>query len=138
MSRNSKDLLGRVDRIAQAWEKRRAEKTFSGLSVTQFKQASRESREARAVIRELEASLQGAKKRCRLADAELLKVERRVVLSVRGDAEDGEDSALFGEMGFVPRSQRTRRARRRSGNGATPPLPGPVPVPVQAMPEKVS
>jgi hypothetical protein len=133
MSKNSRDLLARVDRITQAWEKRRAEKKFSGLSVTQFKEASQESRAARVAIRELEASLQGAKKRCKLADAELLKVERRVVLSVRGDAEDGEDSALFGEMGFVPRSQRTRRARRRTGNGV---IPVAAPAPNQPAPDK--
>jgi hypothetical protein len=136
MARNMKDVLERVDRITQAWEARRAAKTFSGLSVTQFREKSRESRDARAAIKELETSLQGARKRSKLADAELLKVERRVVLCVRGDEEDGEDSVLYGEMGFVPRSQRIRRARRRSANGAKPPSPGPAPA--QATPEKVT
>jgi hypothetical protein len=137
MARESKDLLIRVDRIAQGWEKRRPKKKFSGLSVTQFRDAAQASRQARQDVKELEASLQGAKKRQKLADAELLKVERRVVLSVRGDAEDGEDSVLFGEMGFVPRSQRTRRARRRTTDGVTAPSPGPTPVPPVA-PEKVA
>ena len=125
MARQSKDVLERVDNIAQGWEKRRPEKTFSGLTLPEFREASRESREARAVIKELTASLKGAKKRSKLADAKLLKVERRVLLCVQGDAEDGEDSALFEEMGFAPRSQR-RRARRRTGNGVQAPSPEPV------------
>ena len=137
MARESKDLLIRVDRITQAWEKRRPEKKFSGLSVTQFKDAAQASRQARQDIQELEASLQGAKKRQKLADAELLEVERRVVLSVRGDGEDGEDSVLYGEMGFTPRSQRTRRARRRMTDGVKAPSAGPTPVPPVA-PEKVA
>jgi hypothetical protein len=72
---------------------------------------------------------------------ELLKVERRVLLCVQGDEEDGEDSALFVEMGFVPRSQR-RRARRRTGNGVTAPSPASAsaaaPPPTQPEPEKVT
>ena len=137
MAGESKDLLIRVEREAQAWERLRPEKKFSGLSVTQFKDAAQASRQARQDIKELEASLQGAKKRLKLADAELLKVERRVVLSVRGDGEDGEDSVLFGEMGFVPRSQRTRRVRRRTTNGVKAPSAGPTPVP-SVVPEKVA
>jgi hypothetical protein len=135
MASESKDLLIRVDRIAQAWEKRRPEKKFSGLSVTQFKDAAQASRQARQDIKELEASLQGAHKRRKLADAELQQVERRVVLSVRGDEEDGEDSVLFGEMGFVPRSQRSRRTRRRTTDGVKAPSAGPTPMPPVA-PEK--
>ena len=99
--------------------------------------AAQASRQARQDVKELEASLQGAKKRLKLADAELLEVERRVVLSVRGDAEDGEDSALYGEMGFVPRSQRTRRVRRRTSDGVKAPPAGPTPVP-PVVPEKVA
>ena len=137
MTRESRDLLIRVEREAQAWERRRPEKKFSGLSVTQFKDAAQASRQARQDVKELEASLQGAKKRLKLADAELLKVERRVVLSVRGDGEDGEDSVLFGEMGFVPRSQRTRRARRRTGGGVNAPAAGPTPV-LSVVPERVA
>ncbi len=136
MAIDSRDLIQRVDRIAQGWEKLRPGKKFSGLTVLQFKEAAEASRQARVVIKELEASLQGAKKRCKLADAELQKVERRVVLSVRGDEEDGEDSALFGEMGFVPRSQRPRRARRRTSDGVKVPVPGPALAPLVAAPDK--
>ena len=137
MARGANDLLIRVDREVQAWERLRPERQFSGLTVTQYKGAADASRRARQDIKELEASLQGAKKRLKLADAELLKVERRVVLSVRGDGEDGEDSVLYGEMGFVPRSQRTRRVRRRSTNGVKAPSAGPIPVP-PSVPEKVA
>jgi len=132
----SEDLLISADRIAQAWEGRRPKKKFSGLTVEDFRDAAQASRQARQEIKELEASLQGAKKRRKLADAELLKVQRRVVLAVRGDAEDGEDSALFGEMGFVPRSQRARRARRRNGNGVNAPPAEPTPVPPMVVPGK--
>jgi hypothetical protein len=138
MARGPEDLLMRVEREAQAWERRRPEKKFSGLTVTQFKEAAQSSRQARQDIKELEASLQGAKKRLKLADAELLNVERRVVLAVRGDEEDGEDSVLFGEMGFVPRSQRTRRARRRTSDGVKAPPAGLTPVPPVVVPEKVA
>ena len=137
MAKGTKDLLIRVEREAQAWERLRPEKKFSGLNVTQFKEAAQASRQARQDIKELEASLQGAKKRLKLADAELITVERRVVLAVRGDEEDGEDSVLFGDMGFVPRSQRTRRARRRTSDGVKAPLAGPTPVSPVA-PEKAA
>jgi hypothetical protein len=138
MAKESKDLLIRVEREAQAWERRRPEKKFSGLTVTQFKDAAQASRQARQDIKELETSLQGAKKRQKLADAELADVERRVVLAVRGDEEDGEDSVLYGEMGFTPRSQRTRRGRRRTSDGVKAPIPGPTPVPLAVVPEKVA
>ena len=138
MAKVSDDLLIRVEREAQAWERRRPEKKFSGLTVTQFKEAAQASRQARQDIKELEASLQGAKKRQKLADAQLADVERRVVLSVRGDEEDGEDSVLFGEMGFTPRSQQTRRGRRRASDGAKAPSAGSTPVPPAVVPEKVA
>ena len=138
MAKGTRDLLIRVEREAQAWERLRPKKKFSGLIVAQFRDAAQASRQARQDIAELEASLQGAKKRLKLADAELVIVERRVVLAVRGDEEDGEDSVLYGEMGFVPRSQRTRRARRRTSDGVKAPPTGPTPVPLAVAPEKAA
>jgi len=135
------DLSRRVDLIAQAWRRLRPDKTYSNLTVEQFVEGAKASADVRAVLKELDGHTKATHKRRKLVDASTEALIRRVVHAVQGDEEDGENSEIYAAMGFVPRSQRARRARRRVKDvvkkpaAASAPTPAPTPAP---SPEKAS
>ena len=131
------DLLRRVELIVQAWRRLRAGKTYSNLTVEQFIEGAQASAEVRVALKELDANVKATHKRRKLVDANTEALIRRIVHAVQGDAEDGENSQIYAAMGFVPRSQRARRARRRVKDvvktpaAASAPKPGPTLAPSQ-------
>ena len=127
------DLTRRVDLIAQAWRRLRPLKTYSSLSVEDFVEGAKPSIDVRAVLKELDGHTKATQKRRKLVDANTEALIRRVVHAVQGDQEDGENSEIYAAMGFVPRSQRARRVRRRATGvvkapaAASAPTPAPTP-----------
>jgi hypothetical protein len=113
MANPVRDLENRVDLIVQAWGTTCPEKTFSGLTLDQFKEAVKASREVRAALKELAGRTQAVQKERKLVDAETHTMVRRVVFAVKGDPQEGENGKLYAAMGFVPHSQRARPTRRR-------------------------
>ena len=125
MFKSSKDALNRITAATEAWGTLRPAKSFSGLTLDQFKESIKPVHEVRAEITELQRRLQAAVTRRSVVDGAAIESLRRVILGVKADPEDGEDSELYEAMGYVRRSDRgsglTRRREKegvKSQNGA--------------------
>jgi len=113
-----KGVLERINTVTHKWETLRPTKSFSGLTLEQFKEAVKPSLEVRAEIADLEGRLQAAKARRATVDPASIEVIRAVVNAVKGDREEGgENGELYAAMGFVPKSARSSGLTRRRPNG---------------------
>jgi hypothetical protein len=121
MKRSPKDTLGYIQRITSAWSRLRPRKAFGGLTLAEYEAIVQPSLDTRAEIVNLLAQLDIAIARRNLADDISFAATQRVVNGVRGDREEGEDSILYGAMGYVRTSQRrsglTQRVGRRPRRG---------------------
>jgi hypothetical protein len=107
--------LTRLTAVTRAWENMRAAKSFSGMTLEQYKQTVQPSLVARAKIADLEAQLVVARAARDEADSVSMAVTRRVIDSVLGDRQEGPDSAFYSAMGFVRKSELRRGLVRRVG-----------------------
>lgn len=110
-----KETLSRIVDLTQGWGSLRPAKSYSGLTLDQFKEAVKDSHEARAEIVDLEGRLQAAIARRDAADAESLTAVQQVINSIKGDPEDGEDGELYAALGYVRKSARSSGLTRRNG-----------------------
>jgi hypothetical protein len=116
MLRQAKDLFTRIAEVTNAWEKMRPEKQFFGLTVEGFKEACKPFLEARKEIADLEPLWTHAFSKRDNAEKAVLEILQGVVLAVKGDPTEGQNGALVGAMGYVPKNQRaTGLVRGRKG-----------------------
>ena len=123
-----KNLSTRIASIVQAWGELRPKKSFSGLTLEQFKKSVQASQDARAEIASLEARMQAAIAQRVTADVPARETVQRIVHAVRGDADEGENGELYAAMGFIPKGLRSTGLTRRrvNGNGTAKPTEGTV------------
>jgi hypothetical protein len=112
----------RIGNFINAWQTLRPAKSFSGLTLEQFKAKLQPSLDARTQIASLEQQLQAAINARADADRTSLATISLVVNAVRGDPEEGEDSALYEAMGYVRKSER-RSGLRRGARTVLEPVP---------------
>lgn len=116
MKRSPKDTLAYIHRITDGWMRLRPEKAFGGFTLEQFKATVQPSLDTRANIADLLKQLDIEIARRNAADDVSFAAIQRVVNGVKGDRHEGEDSILYGAMGYVRKSQRrsglTQRAER--------------------------
>jgi len=112
MPRKEKDLLVQGDRIADAWERHYPRKIFSGLTLEAFRQILAPCRAVRKELADIAQRAKILRFRFRNVDREARPAIQRVVHSVRGDPDVGEDSPMYGSMGYVPKSKRKKRRRK--------------------------
>jgi hypothetical protein len=113
--RSPRQVLSRIVEVTHIWATMRPTKSFSGLTLEQFREAIKPSHDIRAEITELEGRLQAAVKRRQAADKVSIAVVKRVINGVRSDPEEGEDGEVYSAMGYVRESVRGRNRKR--GNG---------------------
>lgn len=113
--------LSRITDVTQAWGSLRPTKSFSGLTLEQFKEEVKPSLDARAELAELEGRVQAALARRDAADASSAVAVRRVVNAVKGDGEEGEDGELYAAMCFVRKSTRSSGLTRKRAKDETAP-----------------
>ncbi|MFA6286061.1 MAG: hypothetical protein WC661_01655 [Opitutaceae bacterium] len=99
----------KISQVVTAWETLRPEKTFSGLTLTQFKAAVQPSLNTRTNIETLKDQLAAAQTLRDDADKASVEAILLVVNAVKGDPAEGEDGELYEAMGYV------RKSERRSG-----------------------
>ena len=120
MSYSSGKTLERIEVLIQAWSKLRPGKTFAGLTLDQFIEQIKPSRDVRAEIAEAELRLQSGNARRVTVDRASMAALQRVVNAVKADPEEGDDGDLYVAMGFVRRSDRsTGLTRRRKEQGTS-------------------
>src|SRR5262245_30177238 len=114
MSRSPNDLHERLLRAIKAWTALRSKKSFSGFTLESFKAAigpSLEIRQQLTQVDERRVTLIDARSD---ADVVSAKALRRLIHGVIADADEGEDSELYAELGYMPRKARNavQSARR--------------------------
>jgi hypothetical protein len=130
MPRKARDLPARAERIADAWRRFFPEKTFSGLTLEQFRETLKPCREVRVELAQLASQRKILLFRRRKLDLAGHPVLLRVVHAVRADPEVGEDDPMYAAMGYVPRNRRRKPGRKRKANapprtaGASAPVAG--------------
>jgi hypothetical protein len=103
----------RIQKVLRAWEYFAPDSVFYGYTLGQFKAAVRPSIATREEIRDLQRCLRTAIHSRNIADKEAMRLLDDVVNAVKGDPKHGEDGALFAAMGYVRKSARRKRRRRR-------------------------
>ena len=104
-----KDKEDKMERMVNSWRTLAPDRTFGGLTATQFDEAAARPRAARQRIEDLNAQLTEAIAERDAADADFALKEDRVVNGVRADPDFGPDSALYEAFGY------TRQSERKSG-----------------------
>ncbi len=107
------DKFSRLVTVTGAWQRLRPNRSFSGLTLAQFKQAIQPSLDTRAEIADLQKRLRIAIKGRDHADRYSLEIRERVVFAVMGDPAEGSDGELYAAMGYVRMSARGKRRRRK-------------------------
>ena len=111
-----KDIEQKIERMINAWQTLAPDKSFGGMTLTQFEAAAAPAREARQRIDELEARLKQEIAARDAADAAFNAKAQLVVAGVLADPTEGPDSALYAALGYTRRSERrTGLTRRKRG-----------------------
>jgi hypothetical protein len=115
------DIYTKAVVVLDAWAERRANKTFFGMAVDDFRKIVDRSAAARTELTALEEQVREAMKRRDAADEITRRAVIRVVNGVKGDPTEGEDGDLLRSMGYVPHSARgsiVSAARRNKAKAA--------------------
>ena len=108
-----KEVAEKLDRILNAWEALAPAKTFAGMTLSQFKEATYPSKEMRGLIDALQAQMTQAINSRDAADETTLAKIQQVVAGVLADPAYGPDSALYEAFGYTRKSERkTGRPRK--------------------------
>lgn len=113
MGNSPKDIKEKIERMLNAWETLAPDKTFGGMTVTQFRAATKPSLDARALLEDLEAQTTQATNNRDTADEVSLEKAQLVVAGVLADPTEGPDSALYESFGYTPKRERKSGLTRR-------------------------
>jgi hypothetical protein len=106
------NALVHITRITEAWASAKPEKSFSGLTLEQFKEAVNPIFVTRAEVAENENRVRISVAKRKDADVAALKLAQSIVHAVKADREEGEDSPLYAAMGYVRKSERSSGLKR--------------------------
>ena len=114
------DIYDKAVVVIRGWLSMRPEKKFFGMGTDDFSKVIEPSGAVRKEIKELEERLNDAVKRREEADRNTRRAVLRVINAIKGDAGEGEDSALLPAMGYMPHTARTSvaAAARKLNNAA--------------------
>jgi hypothetical protein len=99
-------LMG-VSAVTEAWSSICPTKSFFGMTLDQYKESVKPCYDLRVEIAETRKRLKSLTAKCRDADAVALKLTKNIVHAVKADPTEGEDSPLYGAMGYVRASDRS-------------------------------
>ena len=121
MPKKTKDLAAQTDRIARAWQTFFPKKTFSGLTLEEFRETLQPCREVRMKLAELAKETRLARFRRLTLDRIGRPVVLRVVHAVRGDPEVGEDSTMYAAMGYTAKGRRRKPGPKKKARASPTP-----------------
>ena len=114
MKNRTKNNITKLNRIADAWEKLAPEATFAGLTLTQFKAKVKPTLDKLALLNAIEAEITGHRQELMDISNDSYVWGKKVVQSVRGDVDYGDDCPLYSAMGFVRSSERKSGLTRKA------------------------
>jgi chorismate mutase len=109
MPNSPKDNEQRMERMLNAWRTLAPDKSFGGMTLTQFEAFVARAQAARQRIEDLNNQLTQAIAEREVADDAFAAKARLAVNGVLADPEFGPDSALYEAFGY------TRESARKSG-----------------------
>ena len=118
MKTRPKQVNALADLVATAWDDHAADAEFAGMTLTQFRTATKASSDTRDALVSLTAQRRAKRDERDSVDAASRDAVQRVVAAVRSDPDHGPDSPLLAAMGYVTRSARkTGKTNKTNGNG---------------------
>jgi len=102
--RNPKRTAQKLQKVIDAWTTLRPTKSFSGMTLEQFKAKVGPSLALRDQLVTLRTQAVDSLVQRHLTDDASMVTAQLVVNAVKGDAEEGEDGPLYAAMGYVPKS----------------------------------
>jgi len=99
----------KIENAMSTWEHLAKTATFGKMTLAQFKTKVQPSLDARTMIKDLRDQLTEAYTERDAADRDSLATLQLLVNGVKGDADFGENSALYAALGYI------RKANRKSG-----------------------
>lgn len=102
----------KINQSISAWKTLRPAKSFAGMTLDQFTAKVKPALDARVTVAALEDQLSAAINARSDADKASLATIALVVNAVKGDPEEGEDSALYEALGYVRKSERKSGLKR--------------------------
>jgi hypothetical protein len=107
------EKLADIKRSLEAWEAHAPTSTFFGMTHRQFKDAVspaiRLHEEAEAARRHLSKLIRARD----VAQAKAMRLRQNVSFGISGDPKFGQDSLLYGRFGYVRKSARRKRRKKR-------------------------
>ena len=120
----------KAEAISNAWEQEAPEATFAGMTLAQFRNATKASADHRADKQATKQLLRGKREAVITADVDTRKANNRVLAAIIADPEFGDDCPLYAATGRTPASQRkSGKTNKTNGNGngtSTDPTPHPM------------
>ena len=113
MPQSPKIIETKLEDVTTAWENLAKTASFGKMTLAQYKTKIQASLDARQAIKDLEDQLSAAQTERDTADRDSLQVTAMVINGIKGDADFGEDSPVYGAMGYV------RKSARKSGLSRT-------------------
>ena len=108
-----KKSLERLEKIENALKQQAPAGKFGAIGSSDFASQVQKSRDARALIVDLENQLKAANNSRDDIDTEGLRQAQLIVNGVIGDPNFGPDSSLYETMGFIRKSERKSGLTRR-------------------------
>jgi hypothetical protein len=113
----------KLNRILNAWRTLAADKSFGGMTVSQFETAIGPSFTARDQLETLDDQRTHLINTRNDADEDSLTKAAAVVAGVQADPAFGPNSSLYEAMGYVRKSERSSGLKRAPGGPPPPPVP---------------
>jgi hypothetical protein len=111
--RSPAQKLQRIRRAIEAWEGLAPDSVFYGMTLEQFKAAVRPCFQFREQIDYHQACLKLLPHQRNGADKKAMLLVDGVAQGVAGDPTFGQDSLLYGRIGYVLKSARRKRRKKR-------------------------
>jgi hypothetical protein len=113
MADNPEAIKSKINDVTGAWTNLRSTKEFAGLTLEGFKAKVKSSLDARAEIEKLELALTAQLDIRDKADQISMSWVNKVVKSVVGDVNEGDDGELYEAMGYIRKSERRTGLTRK-------------------------
>jgi hypothetical protein len=108
--------IEKLEETEDSWEINAAGAKFYGFSLDEYKAEVQLSRDVRELIAGLKQQLKAANNKLRDTDKKNLALEKNIAKAIAGDANYGDDSALYEGTGRVRKSERKTGLRRNKKN----------------------
>ncbi len=113
MPESPKAIEEKLKKVEDAWALHAPNEVFGEMTLAQFRTALQPSRDARALLDELESKMVTAASERDIADEASMEQLDAVVRAVLGNRRFGPDSTLYEAMGYVRKSERKTGLTRK-------------------------